>query len=234
MKDAMQPLSSWGAVLFDLDGVLTPTALIHQRAWQEIVNTFLGTHYPSQPPFTHHDYHQYVDGRPRQDGLDAFFSGRNLSVEPHEVSALAEHKQQRLVHLLDEGGVAPYVGSLALVQQLADVGCLMGVVSSSANAPRVLAAAQLTKFFAVVVDGAVAAAHQLPGKPAPDTWIFAARQLGLAPGHCVVVEDAVAGVRSGVAGNFGLVIGVDRGTGAEALTAAGAHLVVSDLSELVK
>lgn len=234
----------WGkykAVLFDLDGVLTPTAAVHRRAWSDTFNAFLSG-IPDQTPYTDDDYFEHVDGKPRYDGVRDFLASRGIVLpeggqddEPGTptVHSVGDGKNDAFNEILARDGVAPYPGSATLVDQLVADQVQLAVVSSSKNAPAVLAAAGLSDKFPVVVDGATAAAEGLAGKPAPDTFLRAAELLGATAAESVVVEDAISGVAAGAAGNFGLVIGVDRGVGADALRAAGAHVVVSDLGELV-
>jgi beta-phosphoglucomutase family hydrolase len=229
------------AVLFDLDGVLTPTAEVHMRAWAELFAPVLAAHDVSEP-YTDEDYFRYVDGRPRYDGVRAVLQSRGIELpegdpsdppEAETVCGLGNRKNAVFAEALDRDGMAPYPGSLALIDRLGALGIPAAVVSSSKNAVPVLAAARLADRFPVVVDGVVAAAEHLPGKPAPDVFLAAADRLGVAPEHAVVVEDAVSGVAAGAAGGFGLVVGVDRGVGADALTAAGADVVVHDLADLL-
>jgi len=234
--------TQYSAVLFDLDGVITPTAVVHMHAWSAMFNDFLSGVAEPQPPYTEADYFAYVDGKPRYDGVRDFLASRAIllpegtptdhsSIET--VCGLGNRKNDAFNDVLEREGVQSYVGSLALLDHLASLAIPLGVVSSSANAPAVLDAAGLLDRFATIVDGQVAADMGLPGKPAPDTFVRAAAALGAAVDRTVVVEDAVSGVRAGAAGGFGLVVGVDRGAGAGTLTAAGADLVVSDLAELV-
>jgi beta-phosphoglucomutase family hydrolase len=232
------------AVLFDLDGVLTPTAEVHMRAWAEMFTAFLATwEDPSADtsPYTDADYFAHVDGKPRYDGVRDLLAARGIHLpegqpadppEAETVCGLGNRKNDAFNVVLARDGVTPYPGSVALLDVLRDQGMPLAVVSSSANAPAVLAAAGLAGRFVTVVDGRVASALGLAGKPAPDTFIHAAKECGAAPAGAVVVEDAVSGVRAGAAGRFGLVIGVDRGAGAEALTTAGADIVVRDLGDL--
>jgi haloacid dehalogenase superfamily, subfamily IA, variant 3 with third motif having DD or ED/beta-phosphoglucomutase family hydrolase len=234
-------LQNFDAVLFDLDGVLTPTAEVHQRAWAKLFTGYLAEHCPDQP-YRPSDYFDYIDGKPRYDGVRSLLASRGLSCpdgepsdgpEMNTVCALGNRKNQAFTEVLADEGVRPYPGSVALLDELADLGIEVAVVSSSANARDVLAAAGLLGRFEVIVDGVVAAAELLPGKPAPDTFVFAATRLEVPVERAVVVEDAVSGVSAGHSGGFGLVLGVDRGAGPEVLLAAGADLVVSDLAELV-
>jgi beta-phosphoglucomutase family hydrolase len=245
--NASSPLA-WnevGAVLFDLDGVLTPTAGVHMAAWAEMFNAYLSgvdTVDADTSPYTDADYFAHVDGKPRYDGVHDFLASRGIELpygsagdppEAETVCGLGNRKNDAFNAVLERDGVEPYPGSVALLDALRVIGTPLAVVSSSANAPAVLEAAGLADRFVTVVDGRVAAALELPGKPAPDTFLHAARECGSAPGDAVVVEDAVSGVAAGAAGGFRAVVGVDRGAGEEALVTAGATLVVSDLRELV-
>ncbi len=229
------------AALFDLDGVLTPTAMVHMAAWAKMFNEFLseqGIH----RPYTDEDYFTYVDGKPRYDGVRSFLESRDLSLpegdpsdppEAETICGLGNRKNKVFSAVLAADGVTPYPGSVALVDYLIAQGKAVAVVSSSANAKDVLAAAGLTDRFGLVVDGVLARREALPGKPAPDTYRFAAHSLGVPASRAVVFEDAVSGVAAGHAGDFGLVIGVDRGVGAEELITHGADLVVTDLADLL-
>jgi len=235
--------SEHDAVLFDLDGVLTPTAEVHMRAWAEMFTAFLAAwRGPGDTsPYTDADYFAHVDGKPRYDGVRDLLRARGIPLpegEPADpagadtVCGLGNRKNDAFNVVLARDGVTAYPGSVALLDALRAIRMPVAVVSSSANAPAVLAAAGLADRFPTVVDGRVAGDLGLPGKPAPDTFVHAATECGTVPARAVVVEDAVSGVRAGAAGGFGLVIGVDRGAGAEALSQAGATLVVSDLGEL--
>lgn len=235
-------LAGYASVLFDLDGVLTPTAEVHMRAWQRMFSEFLADRGVAEP-YTDDDYFDYVDGKPRYEGVRSFLHSRGIelpegtpddSPEAETVCGLGNRKNALFSTLLETEGVQPYPGSVELLDQLRDGPPGLAVVSSSKNATAVLAAAGLADRFEVVVDGAVAASEGLAGKPAPDTFEFAARRLGASIEESVVVEDAVSGVQAGCAGAFGLVIGVDRGVGPERLYAAGADVVVADLAELVR
>lgn len=233
-------IAQYSAALFDLDGVLTPTAVVHMTAWSEMFNQFLDSA-GDQEPYTEADYFAYVDGRPRYDGVETFLASRSIELPWGETSdpataatvcGLGNRKNDLFLEVLERDGVEPYAGSVAFLDSLPDT-VQVAVVSSSRNARPVLTAAGLIDRFPVIVDGTVAAAEGLAGKPAPDTFRFAAEQLGVAVEHAVVYEDAVSGVEAGAAGGFGLVIGVDRGAGGEALRTSGADLVVQDLQELV-
>ena len=228
------------AVLFDLDGVITPTAEVHMRAWAEMFNEFLaGYDGPAEDtsPYTDADYFAHVDGKPRYDGVRDFLASRGISLPESgtdaSVVALGDRKNDAFNAVLERDGVAPYPGTVALLAHLRDLGTPLAIVSSSANAPAVLAAAGLSDRFSTIVDGRVAAAEGLPGKPAPDTFQHAADTLGVPREAAGVVEDAGSGVRAGAAGGCALVVGVDRGAGHDVLAGAGADVVVSDLLELV-
>jgi len=232
----------YDAALFDLDGVLTPTAEVHMRAWRDLFTDYLTLRGITDRPYVESDYFDFIDGKPRYDGVRDFLASRDLTLpegEPSDgsdadtVCGLGNRKNDFFAAALAAEGVEPYAGSVALLDHLEALGTKVAVVSSSRNAPAVLEAAGLADRFEVVVDGRVAAEAGLPGKPAPDTYLEGARRLGVDPDRTVVFEDAVSGVRSGHDGGFGLVVGVDRGAGVEVLTDAGADRVVSDLAELV-
>lgn len=229
------------AALFDLDGVLTPTAMVHMAAWAKMFNEFLSEQGIDRP-YTDEDYFTYVDGKPRYDGVRSFLESRELSLpegdpsdppEAETICGLGNRKNKVFSAVLGAEGVTPYPGSVALVDYLIAQGKAVAVVSSSANARDVLAAAGLSDRFGLVVDGVLARREALPGKPAPDTYRYAAHSLGVPAYRAVVFEDAVSGVAAGHAGDFGLVIGVDRGVGAEELITHGADLVVTDLADLL-
>lgn len=231
----------YDAALFDLDGVLTPTAEVHMRAWAQMFGDVLARH-PDQADYTDRDYFDYVDGKPRYEGVATFLGARGLELPPGDpsdgpdeptVCGLGNRKNALFTQVLERDGVTPYPGSMQLLDHLELIGVAMAVVSSSTNAPDVLRVAGIADRFPVVVDGGVATRERLPGKPAPDTYTYAAEQLGVPSSRCVVLEDALSGVQAGAAGAFGLVVGVDRGTGAEQLGAHGAQIVVSDLAELI-
>lgn len=233
--------SLYDAALFDLDGVITPTAEVHMRAWKTMFTEFFEAE-GIGPPYTDEDYFAYVDGKPRYDGVASLLASRHVTLpagspsdppDTRSIAGLGNRKNDLVTELLQTEGVRAYPGSVRLLDALARLPVRAAVVSSSRNAPVVLEAAGLSDRFDIVVDGAVAAGNSLPGKPAPDTFVFAAQHLGVPVDKAVVFEDAISGVAAGRAGSFGLVVGVDRGAGAEALTAAGADLVVKDLDEVL-
>ena len=231
------------ACLFDLDGVLTQTAKVHAAAWKQIFDEFLRARTgPGFAPFTDEDYNAYVDGRPRADGVRTFLVSRHIELpegtpddapDAHTINGLGNRKNEVLLDLIHTQGVQPYPGSVRYLQAARDAGLLRAVVSASANCADVLAAAGLTDLLQVRIDGVVAAQRGLKGKPAPDTFLAAARELGVPAGEAAVFEDAIAGVQAGRAGGFGAVVGVDRVHHADALRANGASIVVSDLTELL-
>jgi beta-phosphoglucomutase family hydrolase len=221
------------AVLFDLDGVITPTAEIHEHAWAELFDGY---------DYTEDDYLRYIDGKPRYDGVRSFLASRDIVLpegDPDDppgddsVCGLGNRKNELFNEILRRDGIAPYPGSATTLAWLADRGVPAAIVSSSKNARRVLEAAGLGERFGVVVDGEVAAREQIAGKPAPDMFLSAAERLGVPAARAVVVEDALSGVAAGAAGGFAAVVGVDRGAGHDALTEHGADVVVDDLVELL-
>jgi beta-phosphoglucomutase family hydrolase len=233
--------NDYDAALFDLDGVITPTAEVHMRAWAQMFNDFLEARGIDEP-YTDADYFTYVDGKPRYDGVRSFLASRHIELpegDPSDpataetVSGLGNRKNDDFEQILETEGVAPYPGSVALVEALEARGTKMAIVSSSRNAAAVLTAAGMIDHFPVIVSGKEAGERGLPGKPAPDTFLAAAADLGVPKERAVVFEDALSGVAAGRDGAFGLVVGVDRGVGADALTEHGADVVVDDLHELV-
>ncbi|MGO4584810.1 HAD family hydrolase [Arthrobacter sp. 2RAF6] len=229
------------ALLFDLDGVLTPTAVVHEQAWQELFDGYLAeTGHPDG--YQESDYFDHIDGKPRFDGVRDFLTSRGITLpegptddDPANTSVqgLGNRKNRIFNEIVDSRGVEPYAGSVRFIHAALELGLKLAVVSSSRNAPAVLKAAGLDGYFAVVVDGQVAAAVGLPGKPDPATFRYAAELLDVPAAGCVVVEDAVSGVQAGSAGNFRAVIGVDRGAGHQTLLDAGATFVVDDLDDLL-
>lgn len=231
------------AWLFDLDGVLTDTARVHAQAWKETFDELLAERSPdgSFVAFDQADYEGLVDGKPRADGVRDFLASRGIVLpegdpsdgpEQRTVAGVGNRKNAVVLARLAAGGVTVFAGSVAFVRAVRRAGHRTAVVSASANCAAVLRAGGITDLFDVEVDGLVAAEHHLAGKPAPDTFAYAAHELGVEPARAAVVEDAVAGVAAGRAGRFGLVVGVARRAGPEALRAAGADIVVHDLAEL--
>jgi beta-phosphoglucomutase family hydrolase len=236
------------ACLFDLDGVLTQTATVHAAAWKEMFDEFLRERAEEDGmtfiPFdAGSDYHRFVDGRPRYDGVRTFLASRGLELpegardDPAAaatVSGLGNRKNELVLELIERGGVSTYEGSVDYVRAVRDAGLRRAVVSASENTPAVLAAAGIAELFEVRVDGVVARERRLSGKPAPDTFLAAAAELGVAPYQAAVFEDALAGVAAGRTGDFGYVVGVDRVGQAAALREHGADVVVSDLAVLLE
>ena len=223
--------SRFGAALFDLDGVITPTAEIHERAWAELFSAW---------DFSGADYLQYVDGKPRYDGVQSFLTSRGVDLpwgSPDDppgddtICAMGNRKNDTFNQVLERDGIGPYPGTLAVLALLDEIGIPQAIVSSSKNARGVLTAAGLGDRFPVIVDGVTATEEGIAGKPAPDMFEAAAHKLGVAAHGCIVIEDATSGVQAGAAGDFAFVLGVDRGGNEAALLEAGAHLVVSDLAD---
>jgi beta-phosphoglucomutase family hydrolase len=236
------------ACLFDLDGVLTQTAKVHARAWKEMFDGFLRewaqrTGEPFHEFDRPTDYDEFVDGKPRLDGVRSFLESRGIDIPMGErtdppdaetIHALGTRKNDLVLRLIREQGVEPYEGSVRYVEAARDAGLRRAVVSSSTNCRDVLVAAGIDHLFEEVVDGTVAERDGLAGKPAPDTFLAGARAFGLGPEAAVVFEDAQAGVQAGRAGNFAFVVGVDRTGQREALRRKGADVVVDDLAELLE
>jgi beta-phosphoglucomutase family hydrolase len=235
------------ALLFDLDGVLTQTAKVHAAAWKQTFDEYLKQRADERGekfvPFDKvADYDEYVDGKPRNDGVRSFLQSRGIELpegsdddppDAETIHGIGNRKNELVLKLIREHGVEPYEGSVRYVQAAAAAGVPRAVVSSSTNAHDVLKAAGLYGYFEHVVDGVVAEREHLHGKPAPDTFLAGARELGVQPANAVVFEDALAGVQAGRAGKFGYVVGVDRVGQAEALKEHGADVVVQDLAELL-
>jgi beta-phosphoglucomutase family hydrolase len=236
------------ACLFDLDGVLTQTAKVHARAWKETFDAFLEerrrkTGEVLQPFDEVVDNDEYGDGKPREEGVRSFLAARHIGLpegsegdppDAETVHGLANRKDALFLQLIHTHGVEAYEGSVRYVHAARDAQLKLAVVSSSRHCSEVLRAAHIQDLFDAQVDGNVARARGLAGKPAPDTYLEAARMLGTAPRDSAVFEDALAGVQAGRAGGFGMVIGVDRTGQAAALREHGAHIVVNDLAALIK
>ena len=235
------------ACLFDLDGVLTKTATVHARAWKQTFDTFLRLRAErtgeSWVPFDAvADYDRFVDGKSRADGTRSFLASRGIelpegasddSPDAETVHGVGNRKNATLLRRIRQEGVDPYSGSVEYVQAARDAGLRRAVVSSSANCRDVLIAAGIEDLFEARIDGVVAEARQLRGKPAPDTFLAGAAAVGVHPSEAAVFEDALAGVQAGRAGGFGFVVGVDRVGQAEALRDHGADLVVADLAAML-
>jgi len=236
------------ACLFDLDGVLTQTAKVHAAAWKQMFDDYLrerarGTGEAFVPFDPVREYDQYVDGKPRDDGVRAFLASRGVKLpegdpddtpEAQTIHGLGNRKNEIVLGLIHQQGVQPYEGSVRYVEAAQAAGLRRAVVSSSTNCREVLAAAGIEDLFEEIVDGVLAEREQLQGKPAPDTFLAGAKALGVQPACAAVFEDALAGVEAGRAGRFGFVVGVDRVGQAEALRAHGADVVVDDLAKLLQ
>ena len=240
--------TAYEAVLFDLDGVLTATARLHASSWKRMFDDYLrgrasARGEPFHPFEMPRDYARFVDGRPRYDGVRTFLGSRGITLDDgvpddapgvETVCGLGNRKNAMFTDLLASEGVEVYDGSLAVVRHLLRNGVRTAVVSSSRSCQAILHAAGLADLFELRVDGQVAARQGLAGKPAPDTFVYAARVLGVSPSRAVVVEDAIAGVEAGRAGGFGLVVAIDRIGETAALARAGADHVVSDLGDTLR
>jgi beta-phosphoglucomutase family hydrolase len=236
------------ACLFDLDGVLTKTATIHASAWKRMFDGYLReraerTSAAFEPFDPGEDYGQYVDGKPRYEGVRSFLAARGIQLpegEPDDppgastVHGLGNLKNEIVLRMIHEEGVEPYEGSVRYLHAARDAGLRRAVVSSSTNCRDVLRAAGIEDLFEVRIDGVVAEREHLKGKPAPDTFLAGARALEVAPDEAAVFEDSLAGVAAGRAGSFGCVVGVDRVGHAAALRENGASIVVRDLEELLE
>jgi beta-phosphoglucomutase family hydrolase len=236
------------ACLFDLDGVLVQTAKLHAAAWKETFDAYLraraartGERFVPFDEVT--DYDEYVDGKPRSDGVRSFLAARRIELpeglpsdqlDAETVSGLGNRKNELVLELIHSRGVDAYEGSIRYVRAVRAAGLPRAVVSSSANTSEVLASAGIADLFDVQIDAIVAERDHLEGKPAPDTFLAAARELGISPHYAAVFEDALAGVAAGRAGGFGFVVGVDRVGQREALLEHGAEVVVSDLADLLE
>jgi beta-phosphoglucomutase family hydrolase len=237
----------YDAVLLDLDGVITDTANIHAACWKQMFDEYLEKRAAQRGeafrPFDlATDYRLYVDGKPRFDGVRDFLTSRGIQLpegnpddppQVETVGGLGNRKNDLVNEVIEDRGAEPYEGSVQFIRHLRRHGFKIAVVTSSQNCTAVLKAAKLDAFFDVRVDGNVIHAQRLAGKPAPDTFLMAAKLLGVEPTRTVVIEDAISGIQAGSAGKFGLVIGVARKGNVEELKHYGAHLVVNDLGELV-
>jgi beta-phosphoglucomutase family hydrolase len=235
------------ACLFDMDGVVTKTAIVHAAAWKQMFDDFLreraqstGTEFV---PFdAHHDYDAYVDGKPRLDGTRAFLESRGIELpegSPDDppgtptLHGLSNRKNALVLVKLEENGVQVYDDTITFIKAVREKGMPTAIVSSSANTRQVLDVAKIADLFDVRVDAQYAKEHDLHGKPAPDTFLAAAEALKVPAAHAVVFEDALAGVAAGHAGHFALVVGVDRVGQAEGLRQHGADVVVTDVAGLL-
>jgi beta-phosphoglucomutase family hydrolase len=235
------------ACLFDLDGVLTQTAKVHAAAWKQMFDDYLRQRAEQRGekfvPFDQvRDYDEYVDGKPRYDGVRSFLTSRGIDLpqgtpgDPpgaETIDGLGNRKNEIVLKMIHDDGVEPYEGSVRYVKAARDAGLHRAVVSSSTNCRDVLSAAGILELFEEIIDGHTTEREHLNGKPAPDTYLAGARAVGVGPDQAAVYEDALAGVESGRAGKFAFVVGVDRVGQADALKAHGADVVVKDLSQLL-
>ena len=237
--------ADYDAVVFDMDGVVTQTASVHQAAWKTLFDEFLRQRATTGGPpfreFTPNDYLRYVDGKPRYDGVRDFLASRDITLpwgsegdlpEAETVCGLGNRKNALFQKELHDHGVQVFQSTVALIRELRAAGVHTAIISASKNAGQVLQAGGVQDLFEAQIDGQVAEEQHLPGKPDPAVFLEAARRLGAQPRRAVVVEDAIAGVKAGQAGGFGLVIGIDRGGNAEGLKENGADVVVKDLGEV--
>lgn len=233
-------------VIFDMDGVVTDTAKVHYRAWKIMFDDFLN-HYAHKRkipyvPFTQEDYLYYVDGMPRYDGIKSFLSSRNIkipfgdptdSANKESVCGLGKRKNDEFLHLIERDGVDLFPSTIALIKNLHEYHIKTAIVSSSKNCKTILKKAGIEELFDTRVDGETLNKLGLLGKPQPDMFLEAAKRLSVEPKNSIVIEDAISGVQAGRAGNFRLVVGIDRkGTLHETFKSNGADLVVLDLEDL--
>ena len=239
--------ASTRACLFDLDGVLTDTAKLHAAAWKEMLDGYLearaektGTTFVAFDEVA--DYHTYVDGKSRADGTRSFLKSRGIELPigaagdragALTITGLGDAKNAIVMRRIRHDGVEPYPGSVRYVRAVRAAGLHAAVVSSSANCAEVLRAARIADLFETRIDGVSVVEQHLAGKPAPDTYLAAAKVLGVEPGAAAVFEDALSGVAAGRAGGFGFVVGVDRVGQRDELLAHGADRVVTDLAQLL-
>jgi alpha,alpha-trehalase len=242
---SLLPLSQdhFDAVLFDLDGVLTDSAALHAGSWKALFDALLEDRDGKDfIPFDEDaDYRAFVDGKPRLDGIRSFLVAREIDLPegmPNDsdskstVHGLGRRKNVFFLEALAEKGIKTFPAAIAFLDDVREAGFMTALVSSSRNARAIVEKAGLSAWFDAWIDGDDLARTGLPGKPAPDMFLAAASALGVSPSRAVIVEDAIAGVEAGIRGGFGLVIGVDRTHHPEALAEAGAHLVVTRLSDV--
>ena len=239
--------ANFDAVLFDLDGVITKTAALHAAAWKRLFDEYLKklaarTGSPYEPFDPLRDYQSHVDGKSRYDGVKDFLKSRHMTLPPGQpndgpdqetIYGLGNKKDEYFEECLRETGVVVYPGTVQYLRAARAAGLKAAVVSSSHHCREIIQSAGLAPMFETRIDGHEIERLHLHGKPAPDTFLEAARRLGALPAKAIVIEDALAGVQAGRAGDFGLVIGVNRENQAEALRQHGADIVVADLAEML-
>jgi alpha,alpha-trehalase len=219
------------AVLFDLDGVVTDTRDLHFRAWQQMFNDLMKSQNSDYKQFTEQDYVDYVDGKPRYQGVKSFLDARNITADEKRVKMLGDKKNTLFQASLEKNKVAVYESTIRCIEKLRKEGIKIGLVSSSKNCMTILKQTHLTDLFDCIVDGVVAHREKLKGKPHPDTFLYAANLLSEPPEKAIVVEDAISGIQAAKKGHFGYALGIDRKGQKEGLYKAGADLVVDDISK---
>jgi len=236
--------SRYHAAIFDLDGVITRTAEVHARAWKQMFDEYLQKQNGDYAPLDIEiDYFQYIDGKPRYDGVKSFLESRDITLpygdpddgpEKETICGLGNRKNEIFLILVHEEGVQVYEDTVSFIHELRGIGFSVAVISASKNCKEILQSAGLLHLFDARVDGVVAAEREIEGKPAPDVFLYAAELLETPPGKCMVFEDAIAGVRAGSAGDFGLVVGVARDpANRETLCEHGADMTILDFGEFV-
>ncbi len=239
------PAHRLDAVIFDMDGVVSDTARVHERCWKRVFDDYLRDHSARTGAvlrlFDEKDYARYVDGKPRYDGVECFLSSRGISLAPgapsdppgqDTVCALGNLKDRDFERAVTEEGVTLFESTIAFLRTLRSHGLSSALISSSRHARLILEQVDIEHLFDTIIDGIDAEALELPGKPDPAIFITAARHLHVVPARAAVVEDALAGVEAGHRGGFGFVIGIGRSSHADELLEHGASVVVKDLSEL--
>lgn len=244
----LKDIESYDAMLFDLDGVIAHSTTLHGELWKEVFDAFLARFgkrhdLPFRPFDARADYHEYVDGRSRYDGVVNFLASRGIKIpwgEPHDEGdsetsfGLGNAKNRLFVSRMESTGVPIFETTVAVVKSLSDHGKKVGLVSTSRNAEAVLEKAGIRNLFDVIVSGREAVAMGLAAKPAPDTYLKAVELAGSIPSRSVAFEDSIVGVQAASNAGIGLIVGIDRNDDREALLRHGAHMVVADLAELME
>jgi len=229
------------AIIFDMDGVLTQTAKVHKKAWKMMFDAFLEEESEKQAPFSSNDYVKYVDGKPRYSGVQSFLQSRNIdlpygkkedSEDEKTVCGLGNRKNRIFSQLIETNGVDVYEDTVKRIKQWLGAGLKTAVISSSKNCKRILEAANILDLFDVRIDGVVSSERNLKGKPDPDIFTEAAKELGVSAGECVVFEDAISGVQAGSRGGFAYVVGVNRDDNSIGLLNNGADQVINNFNEI--
>ncbi len=236
---------AFDAVIFDMDGVITKTAITHAAAWKKMFDEYLQKHAEETgtdfKEFTQADYLAFVDGKPRYKGVASFLESRNINIEfgdtsdapgKETVCGLGNRKNEAFNEVIARDGVEVYESTAKLLNNLKAEGIKLGVASSSKNCAPVLEAVDMLEIFGARVDGVVSAELGLSGKPEPDIFTTACDMLGSTPAKAIVVEDAVSGVQAGSKGKFGLTLGIAREDNEKELAENGADFVVTDLEEV--